>query len=48
VSTFDPSTKQPLPGEIVPATFDDAPESNVIYLLQLEQGIWKVVGYNNA
>jgi len=45
---IDPSTKQPLPGEIVPATFDEAPETNVVYLLQLEQGTWKVVGYNNA
>jgi hypothetical protein len=45
---IDPSTKQPLPGEVVPATFDQAPESNVVYLLQLEQGSWKVVGYNNA
>ncbi len=45
---IDPSTKQPLPGEVVPATFDEAPESNVVYLLQLEQGSWKVVGYNNA
>ena len=38
----------PLPGEVVPATFDQAPESNLVYLLQLEQGTWKVVGYNNA
>jgi len=45
---IDPSSKQPLPGEVVPATFDQAPESNVVYLLQLEQGTWKVVGYNNA
>jgi hypothetical protein len=45
---IDPVTKQPLPGEVVPATFDDAPESNVVYLLQREQGTWKVVGYNDA
>jgi hypothetical protein len=45
---IDPATKQALPGEVVPATFDDAPESNVIYLLQREQGTWKVMGYNNV
>jgi hypothetical protein len=45
---IDPTTKLPLPGEVVPETFDQAPESNVVYLLKLEQGTWKVVGYNNA
>jgi hypothetical protein len=45
---IDPSTKQPLAGEVIPPTFEDAPESNVVYLLQRDQGTWKVVGYNNV
>ena len=44
----DPSTKQPLAGEVIPPTFEDAPESNVAYLLQRDQGTWKVVGYNSV
>jgi hypothetical protein len=45
---IDPSTKQPLAGEVIPPTFEDAPESNVVYLLQRDQGTWKVMGYNNV
>jgi hypothetical protein len=41
---IDPSTKNPLPGEVIPPNFQDAPESNVVYLLQKDGQGWKVLG----
>jgi hypothetical protein len=45
---IDPSSKQPLPGEVIPPTFGEAPENDVLYLLERREGTWKVVGYNNV
>jgi hypothetical protein len=40
----DPATRQPLPGEVVPASPQDAPEVKVLYQLRRVSGSWKVVG----
>jgi hypothetical protein len=39
----DPSTKQPLPGEVAPATPDVAPVVSIKYQLHRFDGLWKVV-----
>jgi hypothetical protein len=40
----DPATRQPLPGQVAPASPDKAPEVRVIYTLRRIDGVWKVVG----
>jgi hypothetical protein len=40
----DPATKEPLAGEVVPATPQDAPEVKVVYDLHRISGVWKVTG----
>jgi hypothetical protein len=40
----DPVSKEPLAGEVVPASPEDAPEVRVIYDLQRIEGAWKVTG----
>ena len=40
----DPVTQQPLPGQVIPASPDQAPEVKVIYQMQRIDGVWKVVG----
>lgn len=40
----DPATKEPLPGEVVPASPADAPEVRVVYQLHHFPDGWKVTG----
>jgi len=40
----DPTTLDPLPGQLVPASPDVAPQVNVVYHLHRIDGVWKVVG----
>ena len=40
----DPTTKQPLPGEVAPASPDVAPVVSIKYQLHRFDGVWKVVG----
>jgi hypothetical protein len=44
----DPSTQQPLPAEIEPASPEVAPEVKAIYQLQRIDGVWKVVDGGNV
>jgi hypothetical protein len=39
----DPVTKEPLPGEVIPPSPQEAPETKVLYELRLISGTWKVV-----
>jgi HAMP domain-containing protein len=41
---IDPLTKKPIPGEVIPPSFQDAPESSVVYLLETDGQEWKVLG----
>jgi hypothetical protein len=40
----DPTTQQPLPGQTIPSTEEDAPQVNAVYHLRKIDGVWKVVG----
>ena len=40
----DPTTKQPLPGQVAPASPDVAPVVSIKYQLHRFDGVWKVVG----
>ena len=39
----DPATHEPLPGQVAPASPDEAPEIGVLYKLELIDEEWKVV-----
>jgi hypothetical protein len=39
---IDPTTKQPLPGQVAPASYEDAPVASVLYHLHRFDGVWKV------
>ena len=45
----DATTHEPLPGQTIPSSADEAPEVNVYYKLRNIDGVWKVIeGHRNA
>jgi hypothetical protein len=47
--SVDATTHEPLPGQTIPSSPDEAPQVNVVYRLRNIRGVWKVIGrYSNV